>query len=350
MQNRGQNKIKKRGLWKTILLSLFFATSTSYAYNVKESAIQKPKVIQKGNLERTLKKEDQKPHTLKAQKQNPVTKYAIVIVGNSRGEKGAELQDPIDKNTFFLNGTYVYKHLQELGFKDKNMYFFYDDGQPDFSEKSNSRTIKYLQRHKFKSPRKSNMATISNLDKLVNKLSKKVDSNDVFVLGIGTHGNPSIIVMRDELLYAKSLEAIAKKIKPGFGLLFIDSCHSGAYIQNINLEDYVVLSGTQKHTYGWSDRDFSSYRYFFQNLMDPESDTNVDGKITIREAFERSNLEGLAHIKRIRQYLLKKYNWGSTLVSPAAQIKSLSPVQMIKAGKNVSDKFYFHDLGHFSSK
>ena len=336
----------KRGIIRNLLFASALAfSSSSCCTNVRDD-VPAPKNVQPSYVPRQ-KPEYSQPYTLKGYNGNPVTKYAIVVVGSSRGEKGDEYYDPIDKNLFWLNATYTYRHLEELGFKHWNIYFLYADGKPDFDEPLNRETIEKIKRDEFNEPASKKMATINNLEGIVDHLSKKVDGNDVFVTVISTHGSSSSLEMHGGIfgdsLDPSRLDAMMRKVKPGLGLLYVDACHSGSYIKKLKLDDYVVISGTEEHTNGWGDRDFASSRFFFENLLDPESDINVDGKITVNEAFDRTKKESLDHMKRINDYLLHKYNWkaeGGT----AESLKGMSVIPMIRIGRNVSGTFYLVDL------
>lgn len=335
----------KKGIIGSLLFASALAFSSSGCISARDN-VHVPKPAQSSYVPRQ-KAEYDKPYTLKEYRGNPVTKYAVIVVGSYRGEKGDELHDPIDKNMFWLNATYTYKHLQEMGFRHENIYFLYADGKPDFDEPLNREVIEKIKKNEFNEPAGKKKATIKNLEDIIGHLSRKVDGNDIFVTAIATHGSPSSLEMHGGLfgdsLGPSKLNRLMKRINPGFGLLHIDACYSGAYIKKLNLDNYVVVSGTGESTNGWGDRDFSSSKFFFDNLQDPESDVNVDGKITVDEAFERTRIESLSHMGRIRDYLLYRYNWkaGGEI---ADSLKGMSVVPRIRIGRNVSGKFFFVDL------
>jgi len=327
----------KRGLLAKIILPVILAT-TAYANPMQDS--KRDPFNSEFKKSKTV---TEQPYSLKAKEKNPVDKYAIVMVGSSRG--GKDYSDPIDKNNFWLNGTFTYKYLEELGF-DK-LYMFYADGKPDFNEKVNSPTIKKLKK-KFKGNSKNYAATTENLESLIDKLSKKIDNNDIFILVIETHGNPTILEMEGDGwdLSVWNLQRILEKIKPGYGLLYIDACHSGAFIKNLDLPNFTILSATGDHTYGWGDRGFSSSRYFFQSLLNPESDFNVDGKVTIREAFDKTKVDANNHLARIWNFLLTRYNWEEE-ENTEKLAKKISVTPEIIVGEKSSDQFYIFDSWYF---
>ncbi len=283
-----------------------------------------------------------------ATENNPVKKYAIVVAGSSYGEKGSSLNDPIDKNYNWLNLTLTYKHLQELNFDE--IEILYSDADPDFNEKLNAKVVKEIkQKYMKKSPLLWN-ASIKNLERLVDEFAKKVDDNDLFVLVISTHGDPRFLEMAasEDLSYLK-LNRIVKKVNPGYGIIYIDACHSGPYIKKLKgLDSYVMISTTGDY-YGWGDRTFSGSSYFFENLTDPEADKNVDGFVTIQEAFNRAKKEAVEHMQRIEHYLLKEYNWDESGNS-SDLLKQVSVIPTIIVGKNVSKEFYLLDYLYFIRK
>lgn len=326
--------MRLKGFFRRILLPITIAaTSISFSGNGKESVITEP-------------------YTMEAKKNNPVDKYAIIVVGDNMKGYGSTVDNAMQNNYFWLNGTYVYKYLKEMGFN--HIYFFYDDGKPDFSEKINGETIRLLKK-KFKGRSEVHEATYENLERMVYKLSREIDENDVFVLMISSHGSKEDITMQwpdsdwDFPMEYSELEAMLKKIKAGFSLLYIDACESGAYIKKLHLDDYVIISGTEGTKAGFATRDFSNARFFFRNLLDPESDTNVDGKITVEEAFKKGKKDAQAYLARVKNYLLTKFKWDDNETAEEA-LESISFTPTMIIGKKASANFYFLDSWYFDKK
>ena len=235
-----------------------------------------------------------------------VEKYALIINGDSRGEKGIFLEDPIDKNFGWLGSVGTYKKLQEMGFEHENMYFLYDDGNPDFLEEKYKETIEFIKEHEFNEPRKDKKATIANLEKAINELSKKVDEDDIFVFAINTHGSYNLISMEGGVLYDSKLDALLERIEPGIGLACIDACHSGYFIKQLSLDNYVVLSATDDQV-AWGDRNYGFNRLFLQNLMDAENDTDHNGKVSINESYTATDKEAKEYWKGALPWLKENY-------------------------------------------
>lgn len=280
---------------------------------------------------------------------NSVTKYAFVVVGSGRGERAPELSDPIDKNFFWLGGVRVYESLRQMGFKAENIRFLYSTGDPDFTETLEAKAIKMVKKEQFNNDY-DNKATEDNINLHLRRFAGFVDSNDIFVMYIGTHGAPNFLELEADGYFSdwsvQEVQEGVDKINPGFGILYSDACHSGAFIAQMNLPEYVLMSTTGEHTYGWGDRYFSGGAFFFQNMTDSEADTNVDGLITVNEAYIRGGIEGKEHMQRIDDYLHYTYNWGG-FGSYETEITTgqISVEQRMVIGDVSSADFYFVDTG-----
>ncbi|MDD4877919.1 MAG: C13 family peptidase [Candidatus Nanoarchaeia archaeon] len=278
---------------------------------------------------------------------NEVTKYAFVVVASGRGERGADLSDPIDKNFFWLGGVRVYDSLREMGFQPENIRFLYSTGDPDFTDTLEARAIQMVKEEQFNGTY-DNKATEANINLHLRRFAGLVDSNDIFAMYIGTHGAPSFLELEADGYFsawtAREVQESVDKINPGFGILYSDACHSGAFIAQLNLPEYVAISTTGSHTYGWGDRYFSGGSYFFQNMTDGEADANVDGKITVMEAYNRAQSEATAHMQRIDNYLHYTYNWGSFGGYESEVVTGkISVQQEMVVGSSASADFYIYD-------
>lgn len=234
-----------------------------------------------------------------------------------------------------------------MGFQPENIRFLYSRGDPDFNDTLEARAIQMVKDEQFNGTY-DNKATEANINIQLRRFAGLVDNNDIFVMYIGTHGAPSFLELEADGYFAswtvQEVQAAVDKINPGFGLLYSDACHSGAFIKQLNLPEYVLISTTGEHTYGWGDRYFSGGAYFFQNMTDGEADTNIDGKITVMEAYTRAQSEADAHMQRIDNYLHYTYNWGG-FGSYDEQIATgrISVQQNMVVGNASSYDFYLYD-------
>ncbi|MDI6737594.1 MAG: C13 family peptidase [Nanoarchaeota archaeon] len=281
--------------------------------------------------------------------EDEVTRYAFVVVASGRGERSPDLSDPIDKNFFWLGGVRVYDSLRQMGFEPENIRFLYSRGDPDFNETLESRAIQIVKKEQFNNTY-DNKATEANINIQLKRFSLLVDNNDIFVLYIGTHGAENMLELEADGYFAawtvKEVQEAVDKINPGFGILYSDACHSGAFIKQLNLPEYVLISTTGEHTYGWGDRYFSGGSYFFQNMTDGEADTNIDGKITLMEAYTRAQAEANAHMQRIDSYLENQYNWdGFGGYESEVATGHISVQQTMVVGNASSPDFYLYDTG-----
>ena len=275
------------------------------------------------------------------------TRYAFVLIASSRGEKPPAMSDPTDKNFFWLGGVRVYAALRDMGFDAKNITVLYADGMPDFDDPLEARSIKMIKEEQFNGTY-DNRASKENILAQLRVFSEKVTDNDIFMFYLGTHGAPEMVEVQvgDTELTPREIQNELTNVRPLFGLFYSDACHSGAFIKKLNLPKYVLISTTTDHTYGWGDRFFSGGATFFQALKDPESDANVDGNITIKEAYVYAQEKSFAHMKRIDSYLRYKYiysykTWNYTSLFEGEKI---SVQQTIRVGKEVKSSFSLYNV------
>jgi hypothetical protein len=265
-----------------------------------------------------------------------VDRYAVVVVGDSEGEKGVHLDDPIDKNFMWLAGVGTYARLQELGFEHENIYFLYDDGNPDFTEEKYQDTIKFIQEHEFNEPKENKKATIKNLVKIIRELSQKVDEDDVFVFAINTHGGYNTVSIKGGSMSNQTLDRLLEKIEPRIGLACIDACHSGYFIRGLSLDDYVVISSTDNNV-GWADRNYSPNRALFQNMLEPENDTDNNGKVSIAEAHHSTDKKGKEYWKAMLPWLKRHYK------GDRSGLNKITFNPQIKIGKKASGDWAIYE-------
>lgn len=194
-------------------------------------------------------------------------RYAIVVAGS--GDIGNYYGISDTQNPFYLHGRNVYNQLQRLGF-----------GREDMTLITNG------------------TASYSKLKRVIGEYAEKVDSNDLFVVYIGTHGSPFSLTLEgdgNEGLSVTEFEGLLEEIKPKTGIVYIDACYSGAYISDLSLDDYVAVSSTGHYTGSYSDTAYTPGLEFFSAFSLPSSDANGDGNITIAEAFEASNKSSLRY-------------------------------------------------------
>lgn len=240
--------------------------------------------------------------------ENPSETYALVVVGSSRGERGNV--DPIDRNCFFLSGVRGYSSIRDMGVPAQNIRFLYDDGQPDFSEQLEKEDIQRLRREQF--GRYDNRATQTNIEDQIAEIGQLVDDNDTFILYISSHGSPYILELPDGVLTPTELDSALEHVHPERGLFVLDACSSGGFIRNMRTTGYSMISSTQATTLGWLDRYYATGAGVLENFTDYMSDTNMDGRVTVREAFERTRMESEAHYAHIQAYIRNRYQ-GDTL-------------------------------------
>ncbi len=251
--------------------------------------------------------------------ENPSEAYALVVVGSSRGERGDV--DQIDRNCFFLSGVRGYTSIREMGIPAEHMRFLYDDGQPDFSEPLEHDDIACLRREQF--GRYDNRATQANIEGQIAELGRLVDDNDTFILYLSSHGAPDLVEIPHDVLTTAELDSALTAVHPERGLFVLDACSSGGFIRNMRTTGYAMISSTQATTFGWLDRHYATGAGVFENFTDSMSDTDMDGHVTVREAFERTRTESEAHWAHIQNYLRTRYQGvllGGSSMTPTIHI------------------------------
>lgn len=226
-------------------------------------------------------------------------RYAVVVIGSH--DIGNYSGIPESQNPFVAQGRGIYNQLKRLGFKEENMIFL-----------------------------SGNDASARVLEDKLEEMSIKVDGNDLFVIYIGTHGNPFALEMEadgTEMMTVSELSWMLEDIKPKLGLIYVDACYSGSFISDIELENYVAISSTGHYTPSYSNTTFSAGLEFFTTLKNQGADLNEDGYITIAEAFISSNESAL-------RYQQEQINNGSEL----AEIAGFE--QEMYVGDNVSEYYY----------
>lgn len=255
------------------------------------------------------------------QQESPSETYALIIVGSSRGERGDV--DLIDRNCFFLDGVRGYASIREMGVPAENMRFLYDDGQPDLSERLEHDAIEQLRQEQF--GRYDIRATQANIERIIAELGQLVDDDDTFILYISSHGSPDVLEIPDGILTTAELDSALRPVRPQRGLFVLDACFSGGFIRNMRTTGYAMISSTQATTFGWVDRYYATGAGVFENFTDYMSDTDMDGHVTVREAFERTRVESEAHWVHIQDYLRTRYRDGypnGTSMTPTMYITS----------------------------
>ncbi|MDD4878810.1 MAG: C13 family peptidase, partial [Candidatus Nanoarchaeia archaeon] len=231
-------------------------------------------------------------------------KYALVVIGST--DIGNYYGIPEQDNPFNAAGRRMYNQLKMLGFEDENMIFL-------SSERASSR----------------------KLEETLKEFSGKIDSNDLFVAYISTHGSPFALMFDNdgrESFSTSEIENAFEQVQPKLGLLYLESCYSGSVASDLELPRYVIVSSTGKHTPSYSDTSFSSGIEFFSEFLENSSDLNADGLVSIAEAFVKSNEDALAYQQR-------RISEGSEFAEMA------SFEQMMYVGSEVPDSAYSYITG-----
>ena len=227
----------------------------------------------------------QRPSSLEKKiNQTPREKYAVLISAESE-----------PRHVYNLN--WAYQTLSELGYFDKNMYVF------DDSSANSNIFIRYA------------LTTKKNILKLLNNLSKEIDSNDIFFLYVTGHGyiepnnddnllsnnkiedRISYIEMKfGEYLYSTELKEYLANIQPEVGICLFDQCHSGGFAELIGGENYVAISAYKKDESSQDNGFPIAFFTSFKKKLSSEiriGDSNSDGRVSIYEAFIHAKVKDI---------------------------------------------------------
>jgi hypothetical protein len=198
-------------------------------------------------------------------------KYAVLISGHS------ELRH-------FKNIKLAYKTLLSLDFKEENIFVFEDYSKSENFELNQS------------SPKK-------RIKSVFQDLSKKINSNDVFLLYVTGHGSydnfnyklndsldqnqdPYLFLDNSEKIYSNELKEYLDKLNPQTGLLIFDQCYGGGFAKNLGTNNLVALSASNEYQLSFSNK---WTEFFWNSFLNNVGDQNSDEKVSILEAFNYAN-------------------------------------------------------------
>ncbi|MFH1636950.1 MAG: hypothetical protein ABIB71_00830 [Candidatus Woesearchaeota archaeon] len=274
-------------------------------------------------------------------------KYALIVIGDTQGFRLKDAIKPLDErfvNSIWLDAPYVYTSLKELGFKKENIRVLVPEAKPDFDDPQMAAALQELKEEQFDG-KYDNLARKANIIDAISHFD--IDENDTFVLAISSHlngwsGGISLSADCDDL-YADEIDSLLDITVPEKGLFFLDICGSGKFISGLSLEDYVVVASTKGDKNGWTDRNFSNIRYFFQNLADMRADKNFDGKVSIKESFYKTRKDARAHMKSIDSFLIEYFGGAANKKN---EMKDYSIMMKMVVGENSSGDMWLSDWAY----
>lgn len=242
---------------------------------------------------------------------NPKEKYSLIIAPETyRDKKILTDFDEGIKNAFLLNIASIYDSQKNEGYSPENIHILYADGKIDTSEQYNRPQIEELTQEKYLLGQII-PATKYNIEKTIDSLANKIDSNDEFTLTIMGHGEKDFLetyikipnykntIFQPEKITTSDLEKYSEKIKAEQETYIIDACYSGEFAQGLAKENQQVFTSSTKNSPSIISRIDSFSRYLIYAKTDPEADLNNDGIINWEEAFQKAEQE--------RKIILKKH-------------------------------------------
>ncbi len=144
-------------------------------------------------------------------------------------------------------------------------------------------------------------ATITNFDDQIEWLGSNADSNDAIIIYFSGHGGQvndtngdevdgkdEFIALYDTLLIDDALKARFNQILSGQFMIFMDSCNSGGFLEEIAGTNRLVISSCDEDEFSYENSQLGHgvFSYFLQlSLRDISNDLNNNGIVSFYEAY-----------------------------------------------------------------
>jgi len=195
-------------------------------------------------------------------------KYALIISGDTSYERHR------------INIETAYKTFLKNGFE--KIYILDTDGM-----KSTGYPI-------------SGAADRETIEDVVNKLKQEMNSNDFFFLYVTDHGDrieqevagekisySTILLNNDKEIGEEEFALMLNPLKPKQAVYLFDQCHSGGFADYFGYGNILAIASVDAEKVSYS-HDKDSVGYFFMKALqgDGVADSDENGKISIKEAFD----------------------------------------------------------------
>ncbi|MBW3013541.1 caspase family protein [Candidatus Woesearchaeota archaeon] len=250
----------------------------------------------------------------------PSEKYAVVVAGYDAEHRFADFfgsYGPRSRERFLLEQIRIYNQLLDLGFKKENIRVLIPDGLNPKNPASHYPDGFDKLKEAYRDTSYNHDATEANLERTLAEMAKKVDSNDVFVLYLSTHGNLhrsygtdadgnfaarensfAAIDNGKDIVHDHELARYVRGINGGRELYLVDACHSGHFAKELGRGRDIVMTASMMHQPGVMDEDGYSFGIaFFDELK--KKGLTVDTKV--KTIFD-SLAEGMKKYKQHFRY------------------------------------------------
>ncbi|MBD3259395.1 hypothetical protein GF371_02065 [Candidatus Woesearchaeota archaeon] len=230
----------------------------------------------------------------------PKERYAVVVAGYDAEHKYSTIfggYGPKTRERFLIEQIRIYDQLLELGFKKENIRVLIPDGLDPKNPESHYPAGFDKLREAYRDRSYSHDATEANLERVLADMSRRVDSNDVFVMYFSTHGNLhrdygydesgnftaqensfAAIDNGNDIVHDHELAKYVRGINGGRELYLIDACHSGHFAKELGRGRDIVLTASMMHQPGVMDNKGYSFGVaFFDELK--KKGLTVDTKV-----------------------------------------------------------------------
>ncbi len=261
------------------------------------------------------------------QEYDSVEKYALLVSAltelNSTYVPKAHDEDSI---TLFK----VYKTLIDSGFPDENIFILYGvEGQTPNFNVGDKKIAERIKKYHFNGDY-STIASEYNIEGILRRLKKRLDSNDKFVFYVQAHGRDGKINLETQTtIMPYEFQDYINDWDSNSNWFIVMSCHSGDLVDYLKTDNVCLVSSTLTGKLAWIDSDWCTGELFLMHKADLDNDTDKDGIIDWEEAYAKVQSEARAYWIWLEYYLkhhYKKYrDW---------EIDDISLFPKIKVGKN----------------
>ncbi len=208
-------------------------------------------------------------------------------------DKFAVLISGLTEERHTANLSVAYQVLLENGFKSENIYVLDRNGRNKYYHPVHGRGTKVFVEKAFK------------------KLQAKIDKNDMLFVYVTNHGYKakveggkiirinkneagktgkkelSLIDLVGKDIHQEEFAGLLKKMQYKLGIFLFDQCYSGGFAEEVGNDRNIAIASTDKNKSAYSRINDSIFGDFFLGFRRKgKSDTNKDGRVSLKEAFD----------------------------------------------------------------
>lgn len=276
--------------------------------------------------------------------------YAILISGG--------VMPQMNSQSFWNETCMVYQALTDLhGFKKENIETYVSDGTDPGLDILG----------KISSPLDldgdgecdiNGAAYYQNISSAFERLAQKVTLNDDVFIYLTSHGSKESFSLYGSKITSTQLSSFLDKIKAKSITIFISSCYSGSFVDNISGSNRTIVTSTSSYENGWGGDMDSFFDPFLSalgglNYRDEiiNCDMDNDGKNDYEESFIYAiNKDKDTHIEKLDpEYHVTPFFWSSSPITHSIKITAGSGRIMSGATLTANNKISNADIVYQAS-